>query len=226
MSILYEQRPSDSPFIDTVLRGRTVGEGCAIRPAEVHWHMVFTQYQGKFYPYVVGPWKASGVLDYTEGAQVLWVRFKLGVFMPHLPTRDFPDTETSLPDAAGDDSFWLHSAAWQIPDFENVETFVERLVHAEVLVRDPLVESALGERPLEVPSRTLRERFLRATGLSQGHIRQFERAQQAVTLLEGGLPIPETAYQLGYFDQSHMTHALQRFTGLTPGQIVRAGASA
>jgi AraC-like DNA-binding protein len=221
MSILYEERPSDSPFIDSVMRGRTVGDGSTVRPAEVRWHMVFTKHLGQFYPFVVGPWTTSGVANFTEGAEILWVRFKLGAFMPHLPTRNFLNSETILPGAAAKDSFWLHGSAWQFPDFENVETFVDRLAREETLVRDPLVESALRERLPEIPSRTLRHRFLRVTGLSQNHIRQFERAQRAAALLGQGHPILDTVYELGYFDQPHMTRAVKQVIGLTPGQIVR-----
>lgn len=226
MGILYEQRASDSPFVDTVMRGRTVDDGSSLRPAEVHWHMVFTRYQGQFFPFVVGPWRTSGVVNFTEGAEILWVRFKLGAFMPHLPTRNFLDSETILPGAAARDSFWLHGSAWQFPDFENVETFVERLTRDETLVRDPLVETALNEHAQDVPDRTLRHRFLRATGVSQNHIRQFERAQRAAALLGRGRPIIDTVYELGYFDQPHMTRALKQVTGLTPGQIARMNAAA
>jgi AraC-like DNA-binding protein len=225
MSFLFEQRASDSPFIDTVMRGRTTGDGSTLRPAEVHWHMVFTKHQGQFFPFLVGPWRTSGVVNFTEGAEILWVRFKLGAFMPHLPTRNFLDSETVLPGAAAKDSFWLHGSAWQFPDFENVETFVERLAREETLVRDPLVETALNEQAGDVPSRTLRHRFLRATGVSQNHIRQFERAQRAAALLGQGRPIIDTVYELGYFDQPHMTRALKQVTGLTPGQLARMNAS-
>ena len=217
MSFIYEERPSDSPYLDAVTRGRTVGAGSITRPAEVHWHMVFTKHQGKFYPLVVGPWRTSGVVNFTEGAEILWVRFKLGAFIPHLPTRDLLDSETVLPGASSN-SFWLHGSAWQFPDFENVETFVDRLARQGTLVRDPLVESALTEQPPGIPPRTVRHRFLRATGLSHKHIRQFERARWAASLLEQGLPILETVHEAGYYDQPHLTRELKRFIGKTPVQ--------
>jgi hypothetical protein len=218
MSFIYEERPSDSPYLDAVTRGRSVGTGSTVRPAEIHWHMVFTKYQGRLYPILVGPLSTSGIVNFTEGAEILWVRFKLGTFMPHLPTRDILDSETVLPGAAAKDSFWLHGSAWQFPDFENVETFVERLAREGTLVHDPLVESALIEQPPDIPSRTLRHRFLRGTGLSQAHIRQFERARRAAALLGQGLPILDTVYETGYFDQPHLTRELKRFTGKTPAQ--------
>ena len=67
--------------------------------------------------------------------------------------------------------------------------------------------------------RTLRHRFLRATGLTHCHIRQFERAQQAATLLRQGTSILDTVYALGYFDQPHLTRSLKQFVGHTPAQI-------
>jgi methylphosphotriester-DNA--protein-cysteine methyltransferase len=99
-----------------------------------------------------------------------------------------------------------------------VETFVDRLARQGTLVRDPLVASALIEPPPDVPPRTVRHHFLRATGLSRDHIRQFERAQRAAALLGQGVPILDTVHEAGYFDQPHLTRELKRFIGKTPAQ--------
>jgi AraC-like DNA-binding protein len=116
----------------------------------------------------------------------------------------------------------LFGSAWQFPDFENVETFVDRLVREAILVRDPLVSSALqGDLPA-TPSRTLRHHFLRATGLSQNHIIQIERAQRAAALLQRGVSILDTVYEAGYYDQAHLTRSLKRWVGHTPAQILRS----
>jgi len=222
MSIIAEERRSDSPYVETIIRGRTVSEDSPVRPAECHWHMVFVRQDGNARVVFVGPWTTVGVVSYTEGAEILWVRFKLGAFMPHLPARRFLDVETVLPEASSR-SFWLKGSAWQYPDHENVETFVERLVRNDVLVRDPLVDAVLRGRPQEISSRTVRHRFLRTTGLSQSHIRQVERAQHAAALLRQGVSIPDTAYEVGYFDQPHLTRSLKQWIGHTPAQIVRLG---
>jgi hypothetical protein len=175
------------------------------------------------HPLVVGSLTTAGVVSWGEGAEILWIKFKLGTFMPHLPTRKLLDKETMLPEAASQ-SFWLKGSAWQFPDFENTETFVDRLVRDEVLVRDPVVNAALHNQLPETPSRTIRHRFLQATGLTQNHIRQFERAQQAAALLSQGVSILDTIYTLGYYDQPHLTRSLKRFTGKTPAQqIVQMG---
>jgi methylphosphotriester-DNA--protein-cysteine methyltransferase len=144
--------------------------------------------------------------------------------MPHLPPRDFLDVETMLPNASSN-SFWLKSSTWQYPDYNNVETFIDRLMREEVLVHDPVVEAVMQGHPPAMASRTLRHRFLRATGLTQLHIYQAQRAQRAEALLQQGIPILDTIFEAGYYDQPHLTHALKRFTGHTPGQLIQQNAS-
>ena len=109
-----------------------------------------------------------------------------------------------------------------MPTYENADTFVNRLVRAGLLVRDPLVDSVMQDDLLDLSPRALQYRFRRATGLMHKTVQQIQRARQAATLLEQGCPILDTAYQLGYFDQSHLTNSLRRYIGQTPAQISRA----
>ena len=221
MSIIHEQRLSDSPYVEAVTHGRTMSEGSTIRPAEYNWHMVFVKENGRTHSLIVGPLTTAGVASWGDGAEILWVKFKLGVFMPHLPVRDFLDSEESLPGTAGK-SFWLKGATWQLPDFENVDTFVNRLVRDDILVLDSIVHAASRDQLLDIPSRTMRHHFLRATGLTQSRIRQMKRAQQAAALLQQGVSILETVHEIGYFDQPHLNRALKQFVGHTPAQIVQS----
>jgi len=219
MSLIYEERLSDSPYVELITQGRTVGSSFTIRPSEINWHMVFVKHNGSLQPLLVGPLTESGVVTFVEGIELLWIKFKLGTFMPHLPVKNFLDVETLMPDASSK-SFWLKSSAWQFPSYDNADTFVDRLVRDDVLVRDPLVNAALQDQVPEMASRTVRHRFLRATGLTQNHILQFERVQQAVTLLGQGLSILDVVYQLGYYAQPHLTRSMKRFIGKTPARYV------
>jgi AraC-like DNA-binding protein len=219
MSLIYEERSSDSPYIDTIMRGQTTGSGATIRPAASSWHMVFVRHTSGALPLIVGPWTSAGIASWEAGAEILWVRFKLGVFMPHQSPRDFLNQEVRLPNVSSK-SFWLKDSAWQYPDYENAETFISRLVREELLAYDPVVCAALQGQEPDMSSRTVRHRFLRATGLTRSHIRQVERAQQAAGLLQQGVSIPDTVYELGYFDQPHLTRALKQFVGQTPKQWV------
>lgn len=220
MGIIYEERFSDSPYVETIMRGWTDSDGATIRPSEVHWYLVFAKHNGRIHPLFVGPLTTAGVVSYIQGAEILWIRFRLGTFMPHLPPKNFLDVETLLPCAAGR-SFWLKGSAWQYPDYDNVETFIDKLVRASVLVHDPVVNAALQDHPPAMSSRTLRHRFLRATGLTQLHVHQARRAQQAQALLQQGTSILDTVFIVGYYDQPHMTRALKQFLGHTPRQIIQ-----
>ncbi len=220
MSIIYEERLSDSPYVETITQGRTASDGCTIRPAESHWHMVFVRYQGSVHPIVAGPLTTSGVVSWAEGAEILWIKFKLGTWFPHLPTRKLLDKETVLPEAARQ-CFWLKGSAWQFPDYDNADTFVDRLARDELLVRDPVVNAVLQGHVPDMSPRTVRHRFLQTTGLAQNHIHQIERAQRAAALLERGVSILDTMDAAGYFDQPHLTRALKRWVGHTPAEIIR-----
>ena len=216
----YRERGSDSPLVERVQQARVGFTGSTTRPAEIHWHMVFARYLGEARLVLAGALTSSGVVSVPEGAEILWIKLRLGAFMPHLPARHMLDTETTLPGAASN-SFWLHGSAWQFPDYENVDTFVSRLAAEEVLVHDPLVNEVLQDRPPELSVRTIRHRFLRATGLTQGQIRQFERAQRAASVLQQGATILDTVFEAGYSDQSHLTRSLKRWIGHTPAQLTR-----
>jgi hypothetical protein len=207
--------------VEKVTRGWTTGEGSTIRPAETNWHMVLTKHPGGTQLMLVGPLGTSGVATWGGGAEILWIQFKLGTFMPHLPTKDILDSTTTLPETSSK-SFWLKSSAWQFPTFDNADTFVQKLVLEEVLAYDPLVNTVLQGKPTDLSPRTVRHRFLRATGLTQGHIAQFERAKQAARLLQHGWSILDTVYEAGYFDQPHLTRSLKQFIGYTPAQLIKS----
>ena len=185
--------------------------------------MVFVRKDGEARVVFVGPWTMAGAAHYAEGAEILWIKFKLGAFMPHLPAGRFLHTATVLPGASSR-SFWLKGSAWEYPDHENAETFVDRLVRNGVLVRDPLEDTVLRGRLQGLSPRTVRHRFLRATGLPQSRIRQIQRAQQAATLLRRGNPISDAVHEVGYFDQPHLTRSLKQWIGHTPAQILRSTA--
>ena len=213
-------RGSDSPYVDTIMHGRTLSDDSPVRPAECQWHMVFVKKDGESQAVFVGPWTTTGVAHFKKGAEILWIKFGLGTFMPHMPLGKFSDAETVLPDASSR-SFWLKGSAWELPGHENAETLVERLVRGGVLVRDPLVDAALRGRPQDLSPRTVRHRFLRATGLTRGRIHQIERAHEAAALLQRGRPISDAVHELGYYDQPHLTRSLKRWVGHTPAQILR-----
>ncbi len=218
MTIAFEERTSDSPFVETITQGWTLSAGTATRPAETRWHMVFSRRGGQIHPLMVGPWAHSGAVTYDAGAELLWIRFRIGVYMPRHLTRRMLNTELALP-STGPRAFWLFDQSWEIPTFENADTFVAWLADAGELASDPIVARSLQEAQSPVPERTLRHRFLQTTGLTQRHIRQVERAQQAAAMLRMGASILDTMCALDYYDQPHLTRSLKAFVGFTPGAL-------
>jgi AraC-like DNA-binding protein len=75
---------------------------------------------------------------------------------------------------------------------------------------------------LDLSPRARQYRFRRATGPTRKAVQQIQRAWQATALLGQGTPILDTAYRLGYFDQSHLTNSLRHYMGQTPAQISQA----
>ena len=77
----------------------------------------------------------------------------------------------TLPEA-GSKSFWLGGSAWQFPDYDNADTFVDWQVRKSLLVREPVVGVALQGQLEELSLRTIQRRFLRATGVTHSVARQ------------------------------------------------------
>src|SRR6266567_3558926 len=208
MDFLMEGRLSDSPYIEMIWRGRAGNDYAPICPADERWNMLLLKRNEKVRVSVEGPLTKATPKTHTEGTEWLVIKFKLGTFMPSLPVRKLVDADKVLSEAASK-SFWLNGSTWQFPEYENVETFVDRLVHDDLLLRDPVVNAVLQDQSQEISLRTVRRRFLLATGLTHKAIEQIERAQRAAALLEHGVSILDVVYQAGYADQAHMTRSLK-----------------
>lgn len=219
MTISIQARLSDSPYVESVTYGRTLSDGMPARPAEMNWHMMISKFEGMTTATVIGPWSRSGAMTYRADTEILWIRFTLGAFLPPLPLRKLRDTELRLP-PANSNAFWLDGGVWQCPDYDHIDTFIGRLAGAGLLTLDPIVHAALHKNTVDVSPRTIRHRFLHAVGMSQKRLQQIERAYQAVTMLQDGVSIIDTALELGYYDQSHLTQSLKRFIGKTPAQLI------
>jgi len=221
MTLFLEERPSDSPYIETVWRGHSESAGSFTSRATSHGEIVLMRYAGSTNLTIRGPETAASLAEYPAGAEWFGIEFKLGAYMPHFPPGMLRDRrDVNLPQATGQ-SFWLNGRAWQFPAYENAEEFVARLVRNHLLVVDPIIEAALQDHQKEVSLRSVQRHFLRATGLTHSAVRQIERARYALSLLEHNLPILDTVAQAGYFDQPHLTRSLKQQMGITPAQISR-----
>jgi AraC-like DNA-binding protein len=221
MEFTFENRPSDSPFVEQVWRTYSERDDTFLSRAGSNWEMVVWKYEGEARITVRGPETKAMLAETSADTEFFGIRFKLGTYMPHMPIHKLAGGAQTLPDATGE-AFWLHDGVWQLPTFDNADTFVNRLMRAGLLVRDPVVETLMRGQQPDLSPRSLQYRFLHATGLTHNTARQIERAQRAVAMLQQGVSILDTVYDAGYFDQAHLTRSLKRFMGQTPAQIALA----
>lgn len=218
MSIEFEDRPSDSPYVDRVWRSRSENLDRMTSIATAHWTLVIWEEAGQVRTAVQGPETRASSAPVPEDATFLGIRFALGATMPWLPMQQLADGHIEFPDVSRR-SLWLAGSSWSLPDYDNAEYFVRRLVRTDALVRDPVVQKVLDGGSVHLSVRSVRRHFLSATGLTQGTIRQIERARQAALMIKDSMPITDLTHDLGYFDHPHLARSLGRFIGQTATQL-------
>jgi hypothetical protein len=220
--IHFEDRSSDSPFVERIWRSHSTQAGVFHSMAACHWEMVVTRCEGRTTLTVRGPETFATAADCPAEGEWIGIRFKLGTFMPHLRPSVLRDRQdVTLPNASSR-SFWLRGSVWQFPSFENAENFVQQLVNNGLVAVDPCVNDVLRGYQPAITSRTCQRRFLQATGITHNAIRQIERARHATNLLQQGASILDAAFAAGFYDQPHLNRSLKRLIGQTPAQILRA----
>ncbi len=220
MDLTCEERPSDSPLVTRVWRSYGTETVPFISLADTQWGMVVTRYQGRLIFTVRGPETRAAPAIGPGDAEFFGIHFKPGTLMPNLPPRLVMDRcDANLPGAGGS-RFWLDSAAWEYPTYDNADVFVARLLREGIVQYDPLVNAVLEGQPAGASLRTVQRRFLHATGLTHGTLVQIRRAREAVRLLKQGMPILDVVYAAGYYDQPHLNRAFRQFVGQTPAQIL------
>jgi AraC-like DNA-binding protein len=219
--LAFEDRPSDSPFVERVWRCHSERAGTFLSVAANHCELVVTRHRGRVRLTVRGPETRPTPADCPADAEWIGIRLSIGTWLPLYPAATVRDRrDADLPDA-NCRAFRLDNAAWEYPSFENAEVLVARLVRAGLLVRDPAVSAALAGDPQAMSRRSAQRHFRLATGLTHRTYRQIQRARYAARLLQDGVDIGETVHLAGYYDQAHLTRSLRRLIGQTPARIRR-----
>lgn len=219
--LVFEDRPSDSPFVARVWRSRSMRAGSFLSVATSHCGLVVARVGGQVRVTLRGPETKPTTAECPADGEWLGIHFALGSFLPRHPAATLRDRQdVDLPAPSGR-TFWLSGSAWEMPSFENAESFVARLAKAGLLVRDATVTAALGGEPSTLSQRSAQRHFLHATGMTLGSYRQIERARVAANLLRHSASIQEVIHVAGYFDQAHLTRSLGRLIGETPARIRR-----
>jgi AraC-like DNA-binding protein len=214
----FEERRSDSPFVERIWMTQSERASSFTSISTVFWSMVISKWRGHITISLHGPETGARRKEFPTAGEWFGIAFKLGTFVPHISPGSLVDGNIILPSASGR-SFWLCHSAWQFPNYENADTFVDQLVRSGILARDPVMSAIHQGQAPSLSLRAIQYRFLRATGLSQRTIRQIERARYAASLLKQGVSIFDTVCEAGYSDQPHLTRSLKHFIGHTPAEI-------
>lgn len=216
-------RPADSPFVESIRLIQFAAAGELLMAPDGCWDIAILKRGDGVSVLRTGLTTRSVPVPHDIGDEILVVSFKPSTFMPVMPGDAMRDRGVML-ETFGGRRFRIGSDVLDIPDFENADVFVERLVRNAIVESNDLVASVIDGRPKAMSERTLQRHFLHTTGLTFKRFTLIQRAQRAVALLRDGRPAAQVAVDLGYADQAHLINSLRQIMGRTPGQIARTAA--
>ena len=220
MTFEYEEKASQSRFVDVIWRTFDTSDGTYLAAADACWDMVFIRSVHGNRALLSGPSSKITPVPYRAGNRNVGIRFHRGTYLTHVPASAMVDTTESLAMPA-DETFLLAGLEFPLPTYDTVDEFIADLERLDLLSDDPVAMAALrGEEP-ETSARSVQRHVATSTGLSANRIRQIVRARKAAERLMQGDPILDVAHDLGYADQAHLTRDVKRLTGYTPGQTKR-----
>ena len=221
MLLNFEQRLSTSPFVERVWRSFSSTAGTFHSMAEPNLELVVARVGDQVQAILRGPVTRASIATCPADGEWLGIRFRMGAYLPSLLTHQLRDHRSLVLRDAGPGRFWLGDRAWELPTFDSAEWFVARLAAAGIIARDDIVDLALLGRESSVGLRSMQRRFLRATGISREGFLQIERARYAAWLLREGAGVLDVVDRAGYFDQPHLSRAVRRLIGPTPGALLQ-----
>lgn len=166
MFIVFEDRPSSSPYVERVWRCHSERGGPFVSVAASHLELVVTRLPGLTMVTLRGPETRATTVECPPDGHWVAIRFALGTYWPRLPTTRLLDhQDVNLP-VGPDGRFWLAGRWWELPRFDTAEDLVDDLVRHGVLARDPAVEAAMQGEHQALTLRSVQRHFLHATGMT------------------------------------------------------------
>lgn len=221
MLIEFDHRESDSPYVERIWRSRSRLGGFFLSMAESSIELVVTKLPGFSAVTLRGPVSRGGLVECPPHGEWLAIRFRLGAYLPRIPTASLIDHQNvQLPMLPGG-RFWLAGRAWEIPRYDNAEDFVARLARAGVIALSHATDAAIERDHSQMNLRSVQRHFRHVTGMTISSYQQIERARHAAALLMEGSSVLDATFDAGYFDQAHLTHSIKRLIGTTPARLAR-----
>src|ERR1700722_19304875 len=114
MFLRFEQRLSDSPYVERVWRSRSSSAGSFYSMAEPNVELVIARVDGSTQVVLRGPVTRASIVDCPAGGEWLGVRFRLGTQLTGLPTAALLDHQSVVLPGGVDGRFWLDSRWWEL----------------------------------------------------------------------------------------------------------------
>ena len=220
---MWEQRRSSVPAIRLLWRAYVDEPAWYVDDASEHWGISFIQRpDGTRAAELAGPRLTARPIEAVRGDAYWGVELAAHVVLPGVDKGLIQGDVLQLDVTDGGVLLGGREHRW--PSWPELESFVEVLLAAGILVDDDEVRRALGGDDTGLSRRSWQRRFRAVTGLSRKQIAQLERARRAYLLLQQGVRPADVALAAGYADQAHLTRSLRLIRGETPAQIVASTA--
>lgn len=219
--LTFDERESNSPYVERVWRCRSQQGGSFLSMPEGNIELIISRLPDLVIVTLRGPVTRAAFVECPAHGEWLAIRFRLGTYFPKIATSALADRKDLNLPLIGADRFWLAGLSWEIPGFESAEDFVARLALAGVIMRMHAVDAAAVGDERWMSQRSVQRHFVRATAMTHRSFQQIQRARRAARLLVGGSSILDAAFDVGFYDQAHLTRSFTRFLGMTPARLAR-----
>lgn len=218
---VWEERAGRSPLLRTVWRAAVETPGSYSVTGSEYWGLSFIRRQdGELAAELDGPSLRNRIVDGHLGERYWGVELAAYVALPGVPKSAVLGGTVTLQVADG--RVTLGDRHWPVPDWSDLEDWVDHLAeHCGLLVDEEIRKALDGDRS-GASERTWQRRYRRTVGLTAQQIDQLHRAQHGYFLLQTGHSPAEAAAGAGFADQPHLTRALRLIRGQTPAAIIAA----
>jgi hypothetical protein len=220
MGLIFDAVAGEVPLVQRVWSARCDAATGFASAAKGSSMIAFARSGDRLTVHLRGPETGATQLICPEGSEFFGVELRLGAYLPLFPPSGLADLNDALLPTLSGGRILLDDRDWEMPNEQNVDVFVSRLVRAGLLTFDPLVDVIRhGERPRAMSERTAQIRFRRAVGISRRKLVSIERARHAARLLAAGASLADVVTVGGYYDQPQLARAMRWATGHTPGEL-------
>ena len=215
MFLEFDDRESDSPYVERIWRSRSRNGGSFLSMAEGNIELVVTRLPGFLAVTLRGPVSRGSLVECPPNGEWLAVRFRLGTYLPRMPTAALIDHQDVQLPVLPNGRFWFSDLTWEIPTYDNAEAFAARLVRAWRHRAQPCNRCSRRRRC------RLDEPAFGSAPFSPRHRHDVQQlSADPAALLSSGSSVLNATFDAGYFDQAHLTRSVKQLIGMTPARLV------